>query len=128
MTKFSSIFFLAYLATNFGIEQENFLKVSVEQLITTPEKYDGKEIHVVGYLNLQFEENALYMNKSDYENRNYKKGIWVSLSTKQALKVKKVYNNKQVSIVGTFNATMKGHFGLWSGSIEKIKHVRIEEN
>ena len=61
----------------------NPISVSAIQLISTPEKYDGKVIRVIGYLNLEFEGTALYCYKSDFENRIYKNSIWLEIPKKE---------------------------------------------
>ena len=138
----SSIFIL-FLTINFSFGQEDPLldfinknkdkspgkpiSVSTMQLIATPEKYDGKVIHVIGYLNLEFEGNALYCHKSDYDNRIYKNSIWLSIPKKGSYKLGKQCSKKYVSIIGTFNAKQNGHFGMFSGSIVGIRRIDIRE-
>jgi hypothetical protein len=38
-------------------------EVSLIQLIATPERYHGKFVEVIGYMNLEFEGNAIYLHK-----------------------------------------------------------------
>ncbi len=54
--------------------------ISLIRLIATPERYDGKVIQVEGFLNLEFEGNAIYLHKEDYENSLCKNGFWVDFS------------------------------------------------
>ena len=37
--------------------------VSLIRLIANPEKYHGKKIQVTGYINLEFEGDAIYLHK-----------------------------------------------------------------
>jgi hypothetical protein len=91
-------------------------KVSMIQLIANPEKYDGKLIAVVGYLQLKFEDNELFLHEEDYKHYITKNAIWVSVGPKM-----KPYSDQlnmhYVLLVGTFNATNKGHMDMESGSI-----------
>jgi hypothetical protein len=52
---------LLTIAVTIGQSQTEPLHVSLIQLIANPEKYDGKQVAVVGFLRLEFEGNALYL-------------------------------------------------------------------
>jgi hypothetical protein len=97
--------------------------VSMIRLIATPEKYHDKEIIVSGYLNLQFEGNAIYIHKQDYENGLTKNGLWVNFSEEVPKVQISDANGKYVMLRGTFDMERTGHFGLWSGTINKIVSV-----
>ncbi|MDN3725528.1 hypothetical protein QRD02_14175 [Aequorivita sp. SDUM287046] len=105
----------------------NPISVSAIQLISTPEKYDGKVIRVIGFVNLEFEGTALYCYKSDFDNRNYKNSIWLEIPKKGIYELGKQCNGNYVSIIGTFNAQQNGHFGLFSGSIVEIRRIDLRE-
>ena len=38
---------------------------SLIELIARPELYDGKRVRVIGFVNLQFEGNGLYVSRGD---------------------------------------------------------------
>jgi hypothetical protein len=102
-----------------------FENTSLIRLIATPENYDGKTIQVIGYLHLEFEGNAIYLHKEDYQNGLTENAFWVSFSKK--LKNQKQimnYNNQYVIIIGTFKMKNKGHMGLFGGTLENI--VRLD--
>lgn len=98
---------------------------SLIRLIATPEKYDGKTIQVIGYLHLEFEGNAIYLHKEDYEHGLSENSFWVSFS-KKITKQKNImdYNDKYVIIIGTFKMDDKGHMGMFGGTLENI--VRLD--
>lgn len=98
---------------------------SLIRLIATPEKYDGKTIQVIGYLHLEFEGNAIYLHKEDYENGLSENSFWVSFS-KQITKQKNImdFSDKYVIIIGTFKMDDKGHMGMFGGTLENI--VRLD--
>ena len=52
--------------------------VSLIQLISTPKAFDGADVQVIGFLRLEFEGNALYLHKEDFEQRISKNSVWVS--------------------------------------------------
>jgi hypothetical protein len=94
-------------------------------LIATPEKYDGKLIRVVGYLNLEFEGNALYLNKEDYKESLFRNAVWVNLTRKETIEKTKTYSKQYVVIEGTFVMSDTGHMGLFSGGITQISRIDL---
>src|SRR5947208_9935806 len=44
------------------------LYVSMLQLISTPEKFDGKLVSVIGYLRFELHGNLLFVHREDEEN------------------------------------------------------------
>lgn len=97
---------------------------SLINLIATPEKYHQKHIRVIGFLNIEFEGNAIYLHEEDYRRRISKNSIWINLNNKTS---EKIYEDKlsktYVILEGTFNMNNNGHMSLSSGSIEKITRV-----
>jgi hypothetical protein len=94
-------------------------QVSLVNLIANPEKYDGKRVSVKGFLALEFEGNALYLHKEDFDNRLYKNGLWYAGETLESKK----YDRKYVNIEGTFSAAERGHMGLWSGTLKDVDRL-----
>jgi len=99
--------------------------VSLINLIATPEKYQGKIVQVVGYLNLEFEGNAIYIHKEDYENALLKNAVWVDVSRNEAIKNAKAFNKKYVIMVGVFDMKDNGHMGMFSGTIKNISRLDL---
>jgi hypothetical protein len=95
--------------------------VRMAQLLSQPQKYHGKSIRVRGFLRLEFEGNALYRHKQDYQQQRYQNSVWVDLiETKAYMKL----NMRYVVIEGIFNAKSRGHLGLFRGTIGRIMRVR----
>ncbi len=100
--------------------------VSLIKLIANPEKYNGKTIQVIGYLNLEFEGNAIYLHKEDYENGLTRNGFWVDFSKDiQSKKTLKDYSKRYVIIVGTFDMKELGHMSLFGGGFKNISRLDI---
>lgn len=98
--------------------------ISLIKLIANPEKYDGKVIQVRGYLNLEFEGNAIYLHKEDYSKALTDNGFWVNFSKEIAEKKNlNDYSKKYVIIVGTFDMKSLGHMGLFGGTIKNITRL-----
>lgn len=103
--------------------------ISLIRLIATPERYDGKVIQVEGFLNLEFEGNAIYLHKEDYENSLCENGFWVNFSDEIKLTKKTIdYNKKYVIIIGTFDMKSNGHMGLFGGTIKNITRLDVLKN
>ena len=100
-------------------------RVSMITLIAAPEKYHDKGVHVIGYLNLEFEGNAIFLDELDFENSNTKNAIWLSFSRKADMKEIMKLNGKYVMIQGVFNKDYKGHMSLFAGSIDEI--IQVDE-
>ena len=98
--------------------------ISMLRLIVTPEKYHNKTVQIIGYLNLEFEGNAVYFHKEDYENGSSRNGMWVSFSD-ELIKKKdlKKYSKKYVIIVGKFDMNSRGHMGMFGGSLKNISRL-----
>lgn len=97
--------------------------VSIVELLANSLKYDGKQVQVIGFLRLEFEGDAIYLHREDYEHAISKNAIWVDrprdFSEKQAAEVDKGY----VICEGTFNAREHGHMGMFSGSLTHITRL-----
>jgi len=92
-------------------------EVSLVQLIADPEKYDGKQVQVSGFIHLEFEGNGLYLHRDDFKFRIPQNGVWVDMRVGANFKG---CQNSYVSIRGTFVAADHGHLGVWSGAIRDI--------
>ncbi|ROH99611.1 hypothetical protein [Chryseobacterium daecheongense] len=99
------------------------MHISLVRLIATPEKYHNKIIEVVGYLNLEFEGDAIYLHQEDYEKAILKNAFWVEFSNDINKKGLMKYNKKYVIIRGRFNMNENGHMGLFGGEIQNITRL-----
>jgi hypothetical protein len=106
------------------IRNEVPVDVSLIQVIANPETFDGKLVRVIGFLRLEFEGNALYFHREDYENGLLRNGIWVE-ATPEITRDRKTLNMNYVLLEGVFNAKDRGHMGMWSGSIRQIRRTEI---
>ena len=104
-----------------GTHAEN---VSIIELLADPLKYDRKQVQVIGFLRLEFEGDALYLHREDFDHAIYKNAVWIvrpsDLSEKQMIEVDKKY----VICEGTFMARDRGHMGMFSGSLTHITWLK----
>ena len=106
----------------FCVQATELRDVSMIQLIANPQQYDGTPIRLIGFLNLEFEGNALYLHREDFEYSMPTNAIWISLTDQQLISSSKL-SGGYVVIEGIFSAERRGHFGMFSGSIEKITRL-----
>ena len=102
-------------------------EVSMVQLLSTPEKYDGKLVRVIGVGNLEFEGNYLSLSKEDHK---YGAGnsVWIELGEKAiSYDEAKEYNGKYVIVEGFFDKDDRGHFDMFCGSIKNISRYQLWE-
>src|ERR1700722_3420397 len=75
---------LAILAfSTFGLAQDEHAAppmVNMVQLLSSPDKYDGKRVVAFGFLTIGQENNNLYFGKTDYDNALLVNSIWVEIS------------------------------------------------
>jgi hypothetical protein len=103
-------------------------------LVATPERFDKKVIQTTGYLVLEFEHMALYLNKESTPDE----GVWVDLGDgrfetetevdkwlKQYDLWRCKYNHQRVKVRGTFSSNPTGHLmAAYPGSIN-IEHIEF---
>ena len=109
--------------TNEVITYVDEKKISIIKLIANPALYDKRIVQIKGFVNIEFENNAIFLNKEDCENGIDKNGIWIQISKEEINRVSN-FNKKYVRLEGVFDMTNNGHDGNFSGAITKI--VKME--
>ena len=99
--------------------QEPMYCISMIHLLGNPEKFDNKKVRITGYMNLEFEGNALYVRKDDFENMMSENSIWLDLTNTK----RPEFNSAYAIIEGTFLAGNRGHMGMFSGALTQITRI-----
>ena len=116
-----------------GLMLFKFLVVKMEppdsliQLIATPKKFNNKQVRVAGFLQLEFEGNALYLHQEDAQFVMTANAVWIEMSDEMRANPNK-FHNKHVCIDGVFNANGHGHMALFTGVIEDVSRCYLIEN
>ena len=105
-----------------GAQESEPVTVSLVQLIATPERYDGKRVLVDGFVWLEFEGDAVYLHKDDYEHALYKNGLWLDVPERYE-KQRRTLRGRYALVVARFDAGSKGHFGMWSGGLRDVERL-----
>jgi hypothetical protein len=95
--------------------------VSVIDLIARPREYHRQNVQLAGWVNLEFEGNAVYLSRADWEHAIYRNGLWLDLP--DSLRFVRDFKPRYMLVEGRFVADRTGHFGMWSGSITDIKRL-----
>jgi hypothetical protein len=90
------------------------------RVVARPELYHEKRVSLVGFINLEFEGNALYHTESEYRHAQTADAIWIDV---EGLKTKPPFARGWVIVEGTFNGERRGHFGSFAGTLEKITRL-----
>ena len=107
-------------------ESSELKDVSMIQLIANPQQYDGKPIRVIAFLHLEFEGNALYLHREDFDKSVLSNAVWISLDD-QTIRTSKKFSGGYVLVEGIFNAKDQGHLGSFSGSIQQVTRLQSWE-
>jgi len=89
------------------------MSISMVEILANPKKYDGKVVEIEGFLSLEHEGQAIYLNEDDYEFFNRKNGIYVIADISP--EVKKECNLKHVRIIGKFQLELHTAKTDWNG-------------
>jgi hypothetical protein len=98
--------------------------VTMQQLLAEPQRFEGQRVRTTGFLRLEFEANALYPTRDDFNNAAMEHAVWLDLSNAQLRRLGKL-NNGHVVVEGEFSVQYKGHGGKWLGVLRHVAGVRM---
>lgn len=96
--------------------------VGMVALLATPQRYEGKVIRTIGFMCVEFENDALYLHEEDYRHGLHKNSFALRLSESQRKEFKGL-SLKYVLIEGTVYASGPEQTDLWSGAIGNITRL-----
>ena len=108
-----------------GGPDENVADVSLIQLIANPQLYDEKRVRITGFLDLQFEGDAIYFHREDFDNGLTKNALSIEVPRDITKAQIKAINDHYVICTGMFAARNHGHLGLFSGDITGITRIEL---
>jgi len=94
--------------------------VTMIQLIANPDRYNGKEVTLIGFLRMGSEGDTLYLSSEDYRH-DTPNGLRLERSP-DMMRNREVLDLNYVLVVGTFRAASSGpsRIVLWAGSITNV--------
>jgi len=102
-----------------SIELHEFETISMVQLIADPGHWDGRYVQVVGFLNLEFEGDALYLHREDWKRGLTKNALWVEVDSKRRAPMSRL-SREYVILAGVFDGKRHGHGALFSGTLRDV--------
>lgn len=100
-------------------------RVSMIQLIATPDRFNHHVVLVEGYTSLQFEEYAVYLSRADYDDFNTDNALWISFADNvlKSRETARAFQGKRVVLEGTFVSDCYGHLGSYPGCLRDITRI-----
>lgn len=99
--------------------------VSLVQLIANPQQFHGKHVRFIGFLRLEFEGNAIYLHREDFDYAITRDALWIDVPSAMTKAQKDAANMHYVICVGVFNAKSRGHMGLFAGEIQQVSRLQL---
>ena len=96
--------------------------VSIVDLLAHPAAFHGRQVRLSGFVRLEFEGTAVYLGRDDYEYGLSRNGLWLDVPHEQFMRAG-AWRGGYATVVGTFDATLTGHFGMWSGGLREITRL-----
>ena len=90
-------------------------------VLANPEKYYGRRIVVVGYAHFEFEGNALFLYREDFELRRMTNSIWLDRTGHDA-SLFDAADDHYALVIGKY-IHRDGHMGCCVGTITEIETV-----
>ena len=116
------IFVIISSAFSAGTPNNEAEDASMIRPIAAPEHFDGKLVRVIGFLNIAFEGDAIYLHEEDFRRAIYMNSLFVQADDSMMKELKKL-SGQYVIIEGVFDPSQTGHMGLSSGGITKINRA-----
>ena len=96
--------------------------VSVVQLIANPGEFHRKAVRVIGFSRLEFEGNALYLHREDFERGIAKNAVWLRVGW-PVPESRRSLSDEYVLVEAIFDAEGKGHMGAFAGELIEITRM-----
>jgi hypothetical protein len=96
--------------------------VSLLAVIANPTEYHGKLLRVIGFCRLEFEGNALYLHREDFERGIAKNAVWLNVGW-PVPENRRNLSDEYVLVEAVFDAEERGHMGAFSGMLKEIRRM-----
>lgn len=113
---------LHHKITIIGARHSPPLSVTLAELLANPHQYHLKKVSVIGIVNIEFEGNALFLDRQSWQHKIYLNSLWLTLSDRNNLLPRA--SGQHLLIEGIFDINAKGHLGLWPGGITNVTRCK----
>jgi hypothetical protein len=96
------------------------------QLLADPAAFDGQVVRVMGFCHLEFEGNALFLHREDFEQLNLRNSVWLSFGdllppAREALVSK--LTDRYITVQATVDSRGHGHMGMFQAALTEITNA-----
>ena len=103
-----------------GTSAEHPADASLIELISSPERFRGLWVRVIGYVVLEFEGNAIYLHEEDFTHSIMRNALWLEVGSNGTPTPERP---GYAIVEGRFAADAHGHMGLFAGALTEIKRI-----
>ena len=102
-------------------------EVSVQDLVTAPDKFNGSLVRVIAPCHVEFEGSALYTTEEAQQTRAAPRAVWLQLPWPLRPE-RRALNGKYVLVEGRFVSGLQGHEGLFKGAIVDVTRLEASSS
>jgi hypothetical protein len=95
---------------------QEYLPVSIVNLLAAPERYNGRAVAVSGFVSLKFENEALYFHREDWQRGLTRNAVWLVMNPNLRSTTKRS-DRRYAKVQGVFSSAQAGHGGLFGGAV-----------
>jgi hypothetical protein len=104
-----------------------FSEVSVQELVTAPDRFDGARVRVIAPCHVEFEGSALYATEEAQRTRDAPRAVWLQLPWPLRPE-RRSLNGQYVLVEGRFVSGSHGHEGLFKGAIVAVTRLEASSS
>lgn len=123
MKKVLLMFLSIFLFSSFIQRNPYALRVSLINLISTPEKFDNKPITVKGYYSHRFESTRLYLDEISARNNIYENSVTIILDSSINEEMMKAKDNSYMQVEGYFKMPPPNNKNSYGNYIQKVYNI-----
>ncbi len=106
-----------------AFDERDYENVSLVALLADPQAFHGRKVGVEGFLTLQFEGNGLHLDRQSFVAGIRRNAIWVDQPAWLPVNYDRSFARRYATVYGAFDATEKGHMGLYSGTLFDVQKI-----
>ena len=125
LAKAASVVLIRPIYAGEAEKSERGMPISIMRLIATPERFDGKEVLVFGYVIAEFENVGIYFHREDAEHAFMVNALRIDAPVDKLRHVARYFDEcpGYAYVRGVFRAPKKNEAPSWSGSLENISEL-----
>lgn len=90
---------------------------SIIGMVANPEKYNQRQVSVLGFLSLNQENYAVFLHAEDFRQAIYSNALWLHIPSERKEQYK-AFNGKYCLVEGVFKSGDFGFGGFYAGAVD----------